>query len=63
MTVVYSQYYEQIGSFSDTKYIVSMLEKVNRRYFMSVLIVNSLVYEYVVLDYVFNNFITNLYAL
>lgn len=28
MTVVYSQYYEQIGPFSDTKFIVNMLEKV-----------------------------------
>ncbi|XP_065200940.1 dnaJ homolog subfamily C member 13 isoform X2 [Planococcus citri] len=31
MTVVYSQYYEQIGPFSDTKYIVSMLEKCTDR--------------------------------
>lgn len=28
MTIVYERYYEDIGPFSDTKYIVGMLERV-----------------------------------
>lgn len=32
MTIVYSQYYEQIGPFSDTKFIINMLEKVSSHF-------------------------------
>lgn len=28
MSIVYGRYYEDIGPFSDTKYIIQMLEKV-----------------------------------
>ena len=33
MTKVYSKCYDEIGAFNDTRYIVGMLEKVNRALF------------------------------
>lgn len=34
MSIVYGRYYEDIGPFSDTKYIVGMLERVNIELFL-----------------------------
>jgi len=46
MTVIYGQYFEEIGPFTDTKYILVKLEKVCRLILISICISNDVCYMY-----------------